>query len=292
MRIDLHTHSTASDGTETPAELMRTASEAGLDVIALTDHDGISGWAAAAAALPPGLTLLPGIELSAAAREGERTIALHVLGYLVDPENEPLRAECAAIAASRITRAQRIVQAMQDDGLDVRWERIEENATGIVGRPHIASELVRAGLIGDIAEAFTPQWIGSAGRYYRAERKIPVSEAIALIRRAGGVAVFAHPGASGRGATVSDDTIATMTAAGLVGIEVDHPDHDEATRVHLRGLAAELGLLVTGSSDYHGGRKMTRLGENLTAPAVYEAIVERGQGSRPMVAARRGQVDH
>lgn len=282
MRIDLHTHSTASDGTDAPAELVRAAARAELDVVALTDHDGTSGLAAAAAALPRGLTLVPGLELSAVAQEGERPIPLHVLGYLVDPADEALRAECATIAASRVNRARAIVQAMVDDGHDVRWERIERHTTGVVGRPHIASELVRAGLIRDVGEAFTAAWIGAGGRYYRTERKIPVFEALRLVQDAGGVPVFAHPGASARGDTVSADTIAAMAAAGLVGIEVDHPDHDDVERAELRSLAADLGLLVTGSSDYHGGRKSTRLGENLTAPEVYEAIVAAGRGSRPI----------
>jgi predicted metal-dependent phosphoesterase TrpH len=285
-RIDLHTHSDASDGTDTPAELMREAARAGLDVIALTDHDGTSGWAAAAEALPTGLTMVPGLELSAAAREGEHTIALHLLGYLVNSADAPLRAECEAIATSRVDRARRMVEAMNADGYDVSWQRIRERARGTVGRPHIASELVHLGLVQDVSEAFTQRWIGQAGRYYRTERKIPALEAIALIRDAGGVSVFAHPGASKRGATVSAETIAAMAAAGLVGIEVDHPDHDEATRAELRALAVDLGLLVTGSSDYHGSRKETRLGANLTTPEVYDMIVAMGTGSAPIAGSR------
>jgi len=281
-RIDLHTHSNVSDGTDGPADLMRAAAAAGLDVIALTDHDGTAGWDAAAAALPAGLTLLPGIELSAAAVEDGRTIPLHILGYLIDPADEALRSECEAITASRIGRAQRMVAALNADGYEVSWERIERNARGTVGRPHIASELVRLGLVDDISGAFTSEWIGAHGPYYESERKIPAREAVRLIRQAGGVPVFAHPAASGRGDIVSTQTIAELADDGLFGIEVDHPDHDDATRRDLRGLAAELGLQVTGSSDYHGSRKATVLGENLTASEVYEAILAAGSGSAPI----------
>jgi predicted metal-dependent phosphoesterase TrpH len=283
LRIDLHTHSTASDGTDTPAELVAAAARAGLDVVALTDHDGTAGLAAAAAALPAGLTLVPGIELSAASDEGGRIVPLHLLGYLVDPANEALVAECAAIRTSRVARARRMVDAMVADGHPVSWERVSGYASGAIGRPHVASELVAAGLVPDVAAAFTPDWIGQDGRYYRTERKVPVLQAICIIKAAGGVAIFAHPAAHTRGDTVADETIVAMRDAGLAGLEVDHPDHDDATRRHLRGLAAELDLLVTGSSDYHGGRKDSRLGANLTGRAAYDAIVAAGTGSAPVV---------
>jgi len=283
-RIDLHTHSTVSDGTDSPAELVAAAARAGLDVLALTDHDGTGGWAEATAALPSGLTLVPGIELSAAAHEGDRVIPLHLLGYLLDPANPALVAECAEIRISRVARAKRMVDAMVADGHQVSWERVEAQAAGAVGRPHIASELVRAGLIPDVSSAFTTDWIGAGGKYYRTERKVPVLEAVRLIIDAGGVAVFAHPGAHGRGETVSDDTIRAMRDAGLAGLEIDHPDHDPATRAHLRGLASQLDLLVTGSSDYHGDRKANRLGAELTEPRVYDAIVAAATGSKPVRA--------
>ncbi len=284
MKIDLHAHSTASDGTDTPAALVAHAAAAGLDVLAITDHDGIGGWATAAAALPPGLTLVPGVELSAAADEEGRRISLHLLGYLPDPAYEPLVAEMRAIRDSRVQRARRIVAAIAADGYPVSWERTLARADGAVGRPHIASELVEAGLVPTVSAAFSDAWIGPHGRYYQAERKVPVLQAISLIRAAGGVAVFAHPGAAARGETVSDETVATMAAAGLVGLEVDHPDHDEQTRRRLRGLAGDLGLVVTGSSDYHGARKPTPLGANRTAPAAYEAILAAAHGGLPLTA--------
>lgn len=281
-RIDLHTHSTASDGTDTPAELVVAAAAAGLDVVALTDHDGTGGWDEAAAALPSGLTLLPGIEISAVAVEGEREISLHVLGYLIAPDYLPLLTECQLIRDSRFHRARRMVEAIAADGHPVSWDRTRSRAGGAVGRPHIATELVAAGLVATVADAFTDEWIGERGRYYLPERKLAVLDAVRLVVAAGGVPVFAHPGASGRGSVVSESTIVAMCEVGLAGLEVDHPDHDAETRARLRGLANDLGLLVTGSSDYHGGRKTTVLGENGTAPEVYQAIVAAGRGSRPI----------
>lgn len=276
MKIDLHTHSTASDGTDTPAELVWNAAAAGLDVLAITDHDGVSGWGEALAELPSGLSLVRGVELSAAAQEQGRSINLHLLGYLLDPTYPPLAAEMAAIRDSRVHRARRIVAAIAADGYPVCWERVQAGATGAVGRPHIASELVELGLVPDVSAAFTDDWIGPHGRYYLSERKVSVLQAISLVTGAGGTAVFAHPGAEKRGPTVSDDTVAAMAAAGLAGLEVDHPDHDEPTRARLRGLAADLSLVVTGSSDYHGSRKPTPLGANLTDPDAYEELLAAG----------------
>lgn len=278
MRIDLHAHSTASDGTDTPAELVAHAASAGLDVLAITDHDGVSGWDEAVAALPRGLSLVRGVELSAAAEERGERINLHLLGYLPDPAYAPLAEEMVAIRDSRRRRARRIVEAIAADGHPVSWPRVWARAGGAVGRPHIASELVEVGLVPDVSAAFTDAWIGPHGRYYLSERKVPVLQAISLVIGAGGVAVFAHPGAARRGPTVSDETVAAMAAAGLAGLEVDHPDHDESTRARLRGLAGDLGLVVTGSSDYHGSRKPTRLGANGTDPAAYDALLS-GRGA-------------
>lgn len=273
MRIDLHTHSTASDGTDTPTQLVANAAVAGLDVLAITDHDGISGWDEAVAALPRGLSLVRGVELSAAAEEDGVRIDLHLLGYLPDPAYAPLAEEMAAIRDSRVHRARHIVEAIAADGHPVSWERVRARAGGAVGRPHIASELVEVGVVPDVSAAFTDEWIGPRGRYYLSERKVPVLQAISLMTGAGGVAVFAHPGAAKRGPTVSDETIGSMATAGLAGVEVDHPDHDESTRARLRGLAGDLGLVVTGSSDYHGTRKPTPLGANVTDPAAYDALL-------------------
>lgn len=270
-RIDLHTHSRASDGTTTPADLVREAAAAGLDVVALTDHDTTAGWDEAAQALSPGVRLVRGAEISCVA-DG---ISLHLLAYLFDPHDAALAARLAQVRASRDGRARAMVDALAADGHPVSWDQVEALAGGTVGRPHVGQALVDAGLVRDLDEAFTPDWIGTRGRYWVGKQDLPVLEAIALVRAAGGRTVFAHPGASARGRTVGDDVVAAMAAAGLDGLEVDHVDHTQDAREHLRRLAAELDLLVTGASDFHGERKTVRLGENLTTEQAFEALVSR-----------------
>jgi 3',5'-nucleoside bisphosphate phosphatase len=279
-RIDLHTHSTASDGTTAPAQLMHEARDAGLDVVALTDHDTTAGWSSAADALPLGLSLVRGLELSCS-RGG---ISLHLLAYLFDPDEPEFAAARARLRESRLGRAQRMVELLAADGHPVSWEHVRSAAGGTVGRPHVAQALLAAGLVGSVSEAFVPEWIGTRGRYWVSKAELDVIDGVRLVTGAGGVAVFAHPAASKRGRTVGDDVIAMMAAAGLAGLEVDHVDHDEAERSHLRGLAADLGLLTTGSSDFHGANKSIRLGANLTDEATYGEIVARATGV-PVVSA-------
>jgi predicted metal-dependent phosphoesterase TrpH len=285
MRIDLHTHSTASDGTDPPAGLVAAARAAGLDIVALTDHDTTAGWEPAAAALPAGLTLVTGVELSCAvAGAGGQPIPLHVLGYLFDPRHEAFVAERRRLREGRVARARLMVDRLAAAGLPVRWERVHERAAGgTVGRPHIGRVLVEAGVVRSVGEAFS-RYLHSGSPYYVAKEETEAITAVRLIRTAGGVPVFAHPLARRRGRVVTDEAIAEMAAAGLAAIEVDHPDHEEADRAHLRGVAAELGLLVTGSSDYHGANKAVRLGAYRTGPAVYEALVAQASGSHPIAA--------
>ncbi len=271
-RIDLHTHSSASDGTTSPADLVVQARAEGLDVVALTDHDTTAGWDAAAAALPPGLRLVRGAEISCVA-EG---ISLHLLAYLFDPEHTPLTDRLSELRDSRRVRAQQMVALVAADGHAVDAGLLP--AEGTLGRPHVANVLISAGLVTSIEEAFTPEWVGTRGRYWVPKVDFPVLEAIALVRAAGGVPVFAHPSASARGRTVSDDTIREMARAGLGGLEVDHIDHTDEARAHLRELAAELDLLTTGSSDFHGTNKQVALGANLTTPAALEQIASQATG--------------
>lgn len=270
-RIDLHTHSTASDGTTPPARLMSLAQEAGLDVIALTDHDTVAGLGAARAALPDGLTLVPGAELSCEA-DG---VSLHLLAYLFDEDEPVLAAAMQQLRDSRVGRAEAMARSLEAAGTGVTWEQVQGLAQGTVGRPHLARALVERGLVSTMAEAFTPAWIGTGGRHWVDKTELDVLAAIALVQAAGGVTVFAHPGADARGETVPDPTIAAMAAAGLVGLEVDHVDHTSSTRAHLRGLAGELGLVVTGSSDFHGANKAVRLGESTTDPDAFAALLGR-----------------
>ena len=279
-RIDLHTHSSASDGTTPPAQLVLQAREAGLDVVALTDHDTTAGWEDAAAALPTGLSLVRGTELSCS-RGG---ISLHLLAYLFDPMEPAFAAARAQLRASRLSRAQRMVDMLAEDGHPVSWEQVRRLAGGTVGRPHIAQALMEHGLVGSVGEAFSPDWIGTRGRYWVAKSELDVVDGVRLVVGAGGVAVFAHPAASRRGRIVGDDVIALMAAAGLAGLEVDHVDHDEEERTHLRRLAGELRLLTTGSSDFHGDNKTVQLGAYLTAESSYDDILARATGL-PVLAA-------
>ncbi|MGY1813481.1 PHP domain-containing protein [Blastococcus sp. SYSU D00820] len=283
MRIDLHTHSSVSDGTETPAQLLAGARAAGLDVVALTDHDTTAGWAAAAAARPAGLTLVPGMELSCRwFPAGDKPISVHLLAYLFDPDHPGLADERARLRDERLGRGERIVAALAAAGYPVEWARIvEASQGGVVGRPHVARALVQAGVVATVDEAFAGL-LHHSSPYYLAKADTEVREAIALVRAAGGVPVFAHGLATKRGRVVGDDAIAAMAEAGLLGLEVDHPDHDETEREHLRGLAADLGLLVTGSSDYHGTNKTTPIAACTTDPAQFEALVDAGTGCAPI----------
>lgn len=279
MRIDLHTHSTASDGTDTPAELVGKAAAQGLDVVALTDHDTVAGHAEALAALPDGLTLVTGAELSCRL-DG---VSLHMLAYLFDPEEPELARERELVRDDRVPRAQGMVAKLRELGVPITWEQVARIAgDGAVGRPHVAAAMVELGVVPTVSDAFTPEWIADDGRAYVDKHELDPFTALRLIKNAGGVAVFAHPAAVKRGVCVPESAIGELAAAGLDGIEVDHMDHDEATRARLRGIAAELGLLATGSSDYHGTRKVCALGEHTTAPETYEQLVARATGAAPV----------
>ena len=273
-RIDLHTHSTASDGTTPPDVLVREAQEAGLDVVALTDHDTTGGWAAAEAALPDGLALVRGAEISCVSG----TISLHLLAYLFDPDEPVFAAARQELRDSRTTRAARMARMLEADGTGVTWERVQQLAGGTVGRPHVAQALVEQGHVATVSEAFTPEWIGTRGRYWVDKVEIEALDAVRMVAGAGGVSVFAHPLATVRGRTVDDQVVVDMAAAGLGGLEVDHVDHAPEERQHLLGLAGELDLLTTGSSDYHGTAKTVRLGACTTDAAAYERLVASASG--------------
>jgi predicted metal-dependent phosphoesterase TrpH len=282
MLIDLHTHSSVSDGTESPVELLATARNAGLDVIALTDHDTTAGWALAEKARPSGLTVVPGMELSCRwFAPDQPPISVHLLAYLFDPDHPALAAERGRLRDERLERGERIVRALTADGYPVVWEEIVERSEGgVVGRPHVARALVEAGVVESVDAAFTTL-LHHGSAYYVAKSDTDVRQGIALVRAAGGVPVFAHGLATKRGRVVGDDAVAAMAEAGLLGLEVDHPDHAPHERAHLRGLADDLGLIVTGSSDYHGSNKQTPIGACTTDPSQFEALVDAGIGSAP-----------
>jgi 3',5'-nucleoside bisphosphate phosphatase len=275
VRIDLHAHSTASDGTDSPAELVAAAAAAGLDVLAITDHDTTAGWDEALAAAPPGLRILPGAELSTTSPNGRggRT-TVHLLAYLFDPTAPALVAEQARLRAERRLRLLAMFRRMVADGLPIDeaavFGGLADGASA--GRPHLARALVRAGVVGSVQEAFE-RYLHTGGPYYVGRSDTPVREAVSMIAASGGVTVLAHPMASRRGDVVTADVIADLAGAGLTGMEVDHADHDEPTRRRLRWLAGELGLVVTGGSDYHGTNKQIPLGANTTAPDAFEELL-------------------
>jgi hypothetical protein len=280
VAIDLHTHSTASDGTEPPAVVVERAVEAGLGTVALTDHDTTRGWdEASEAARAHGIRLVPGIEVSCSRRHQ----SIHLLAYLPRPDDPSLTAELERARHSRDTRLERMVGLMAADGIPVSveavWAEVEEGATA--GRPHIADALVTAGVVAHRDEAFE-RWLSNTSPYYVAHYAPDPVRAVELVRAAGGVPVIAHPWSSIRGRVVADALIEEMRDAGLFGIEVHHRDHTPDAVRHLTSLARSLGLSVTGSSDYHGDGKLNRLGENTTRPEVLEEIVASASGT-PLV---------
>jgi predicted metal-dependent phosphoesterase TrpH len=281
VRVDLHTHSAVSDGTDTPAELVASAVAAGLDVVALTDHDTTAGWQPALAAAPPTLRVLPGAELSTQTDNG---ISVHLLAYLFDPHAPALVHEQARLRRVRRERLRQMARRMAADGLPVDEHVVFAglHPDAPAGRPHLARALVTAGAVASVSEAFD-RYLHVGGPYYLRRADTPLVAAVRMIAVAGGVTVLAHALAARGGRTVGDEVIAELAAAGLAGVEVDHPQHDVPARTRLRGLAAELGLVVTGGSDYHGANKPTPLAAETTAPEAFEALLER-LPERPGVA--------
>jgi predicted metal-dependent phosphoesterase TrpH len=275
LRIDLHTHSSRSDGTDDPADLVRIAADAGIDVLALTDHDTTSGWAEATKAKPDGLRLVRGAELSCVSPDGRGgRVSVHLLAYLFDPEHAAVVTEQTRLRAERRVRLVKMVTRMAEDGYPVDpatfLDRFPPDLPA--GRPHLARALVDEGVVGSVNEAFQ-SLLNNSSRYYLPRADTPVDAAIEMITSAGGVCVFAHPLARRRGRVVELSVIADLAGAGLAGVEVDHPDHDAPDRATLRGLAAELGLVATGSSDYHGTNKTTPIAAETTDPEMFERLV-------------------
>lgn len=266
VRIDLHAHTTASDGTDAPAELVAAAAEAGLDLVAITDHDTTAGWADAEAALPPGLRLIRGAEFSCVSPDGRGgTVSVHLLGYLFDPSSPALIAEQTRLRDERRHRLRVMAERMAADGFPVDPDALLDGLPpdASAGRPHLAGVLVAAGVVPSVDDAFA-RFLSTGGRYYAGRADTDVRTAVRMVREAGGVPVLAHPFAHSRGPVVEPEVIVELAGEGLAGLEVDHPDHDVAARTELRALADDLDLLLTGSSDYHGRNKMVRLGQEST----------------------------
>ena len=278
MRADLHVHSSASDGTDPPAEVMRRAALAGLDVVALTDHDTVAGHAearAAAGPLYPPLALLPGMELSC--RLDGRSV--HMLAYLFDPDYPALAAELTRIRDDRVLRARAMVDRLAGLGVDVSWEQVAAIAgQAVVGRPHIARAMADSGAIATPREAFTREWIADGGRAYVERYALDPVRAIGLVREAGGVTVLAHPRA-GRDTRVTNEQIAGLAAAEMAGLEVFHPDQSDAERARLIALAHDLDLVATGGSDDHGSLTGYRLGCETTSAGAYQDLLSRVPGN-------------
>jgi predicted metal-dependent phosphoesterase TrpH len=297
VRIDLHVHSSASDGTDAPADVIGRAARAGLDILALTDHDTQAGIAEASAALPVGFTLVPGMELSCALDHrlaemagvveaaggsrypGQRSV--HLLAFLFDPGDLALSQETARIRDDRVYRAKGMVAKLQELGANVTWEQVLRIAgDAVVGRPHIARAMAESGVVATARDAFTAQWIDDGGRAFVDRYAIPVDRAVALVRAAGGVPVLAHPRSPGY--EVPDEVIARLAAVGLAGLESYHPDHPDTERLRLTSLANDLALLVTGGSDDHGTFNSAGLGRETTAPESYERILALATGDAPV----------
>jgi len=274
VRIDLHTHSDRSDGTESPAALVRRAHDEGIDVLGLTDHDTTEGWAEAAEeAARAGVALVRGIEVSCTfAGSG-----VHLLAYLPDPTHPALAAELQRVLDGRNSRLPATLERLRAIGIeiDVHDVRAVAGATAAMGRPHVADALVALGVVADRNEAFD-RYLGPQGPGYVHRYAADLETMIGTVADAGGVSVLAHPWASRHDHSALDERgIRLLRDTGLSGVEVDHEDHDEPTRAELRALAERLDLVVTGASDHHGGGKVAHdLGCNTTAPQQLDRLLE------------------
>ena len=272
MRIDLHTHSLASDGTDPPGELVRAAAAAGLDVLALTDHDTADGWPEAVrAARELGIALVPGMEISTR----HRGRGVHLLAYLLDPAYPPLAAELRRILDGRDSRVPAMVERLRSLGIGITLEDVARAAGSATatGRPHVADALVTLRAVSDRDEAFA-RYLAAGRPAYVDRYAAPLEEALRLVADAGGVSVLAHPWGRHERSSLDEEALAGLADLGLAGVEVDHEDHDPADRAELRAVARNLGLVVTGSSDHHGaGKAGHELGCNTTAPAELERLL-------------------
>lgn len=276
--IDLHTHSTVSDGTDSPRELINKAHAHGIEVIALTDHDSIAGWDEAISTLRSGMDLVLGSEISCQTEDG---ISVHMLGLLFDPEHRELQEVLAQTRDNRFARMRRIITRLNDNGFEITMEEVlaqlSEGAT--LGRPHLADALIAKGYAENRNEIFE-KWLHNNSPYYVSHYSPTPEQAIALIKSAGGVSVIAHPMASLRGRTVSVESFVSFVDAGLDGIEIFHRDHNGEQRELLEGIATDLSLIQTGSSDYHGLGKINELAENTTSREQWEELESRANARR------------
>lgn len=279
--IDLHLHSNVSDGTGSPTDVVREAHAAGIRTMALTDHDTADGWdEAREECLRLGMTFVPGMEFSARIEQG----SIHILAYLVDPNFAPLAEELDKLQNDRVNRLRQMTENVGAD-YDITWDHVMEQVAASgksLGRPHLADALVAQGIIGERGEAFDGI-LSKNGPYYVSQYALGPIDAVKLIRAAGGVPVMAHPTTKGRVAPM--EYIDRLIEAGLGGYEIEHRENMEPGKTILRELCVERGLIITGSSDYHGTGKPNQPGENTTEPEMLAKIIEQGTGSSPSYPA-------
>jgi len=260
--IDLHTHTTCSDGTDTPRELINKALSQGIDVLAITDHDTTSGWSEARKAIRGDIELVLGAEISCLTHDG---ISVHMLGLLFDEKNAPMQMLLEETRDGRIPRMKKMIELMRAEGMNISMADVEAAMPpgATLGRPHLADALVKNGVIASRDEAFQGL-LNNDSRFYVSHAAPTPEEAISVIRSAGGVAIIAHAFASHRGQILDAQDFQGLCDAGLNAIEVNHRDHSDSEREMLRAIAIEQNLVITGSSDYHGNGKLNSLGENST----------------------------
>ncbi|CAN2182219.1 COG0613 Predicted metal-dependent phosphoesterases (PHP family) [Candidatus Nanopelagicaceae bacterium] len=280
--IDLHTHTNCSDGTDSPRELVNKAIVQGLEVLGISDHDTTSGWKEATETLRGSLKLALGSEISCLTTDG---ISVHMLGLLFDPEHAEMQHVLEETRDGRLPRMRKMIEKMRAEGMDISMADVEQAmpAGATMGRPHLADALVAKKIVKSRDEAFV-DLLHNESRFYVSHAAPTPAEAIALIRRAGGVAVIAHPFASHRGQILKAEDFSDLVAAGLNGIEVDHRDQNPDERAMLRSIAKELDLVVTGSSDYHGTGKLNSLAENHTHREQWEKLESQADARRVVSA--------
>ena len=287
--IDLHAHSNRSDGKDSPSELVRKAGAAGIEVLAITDHDTTDGWEEAlAAARSEGIGLIPGIEVSTRSNVEGRSISVHILAYLTNPDDPSLAQELSKTRSSRITRAKEMVDRLSAD-YPITWSDVENQlpAGATVGRPAIADALVSLGIVPTRSDAFA-SILSKRSKYYVSDYSVDTALAIQLIRQAGGVSVMAHPLIDFPAGKSELDLplrhFEKLIAAGLDGLEINHRSVPDFAKSWLSDLALKHNLIVTGSSDYHGdGAKENLLGENTTAPDQLARIMNQASGFEPLL---------
>ena len=280
--IDLHTHTNCSDGTDSPRELVNKAIVQGLEVLGISDHDTTSGWKEAIESLRGTLKLALGAEISCLTSDG---VSVHMLGLLFDSEHQEMQQVLEETRDGRLPRMRKMIEKMRAEGMDISMEDVEQAlpAGATMGRPHLADALVAKKIVKSRDEAFV-DLLHNESRFYVSHAAPTPVDAIALIRRAGGVAVIAHPFASHRGQILKADDFSELVAAGLNGIEVDHRDQNPDERGMLRTIARDLDLVITGSSDYHGTGKLNSLAENHTHREQWEKLESQANARRVVSA--------